>query len=100
VRAEAYGVTLVEAMVMGKPIVATDIDGSGVPWVNLHGVTGYNLPVGRPEPLAEALRGLLDDAGLRRRLGEAGRERYQNEFNARSMTRKTLDMYNSLLPAG
>ena len=100
VRAEAYGVTLVEAMVMGKPIVATDIVGSGVPWVNVHGVTGYNMPVGQPEPLAEALRGLLDNAGLRQSLGQAGRQRYQNEFNAQSMTRKTLDMYDNLLPAG
>jgi rhamnosyl/mannosyltransferase len=32
VRAEAYGVAMVEAMVMGKPVVATDITGSGVPW--------------------------------------------------------------------
>ena len=100
VRAEAYGVTLVEAMAMGKPIVATDIFGSGVPWVNVHGVTGYNLPVGRSQDLAEALRGLLDNAGLRQSLGRAGRQRYLDEFNAQSMTRRTLDMYDRLLPAG
>ena len=98
VRAEAYGVTLVEAMVMGKPIVATDIAGSGVPWVNRHGVTGFNMPVGQPGPLAEALRALLDDPALCRSLGRAGRQRYLQEFNADSMTRKTLDLYSRLQP--
>jgi rhamnosyl/mannosyltransferase len=99
VRAEAYGVTLVEAMAMGKPIVATDIVGSGVPWVNRHGVTGFNMPVGQPGPLAEALRALLDDPILRRSLGRAGRQRYLQEFNADSMTRKTLDLYSRLQSA-
>ena len=73
VRAEAYGVAMVEAMVMGKPIVATDIAGSGVPWVNVHGQTGLNVPVREPAALADALHELLADADLRRRMG-CGRE--------------------------
>ena len=40
---------------MGKPVVATDIAGSGVPWVNRSGVTGQNVPVGDSQALAEAL---------------------------------------------
>ena len=44
VRAEAYGVAMLEAMMMGKPAVASDIAGSGVPWVNRHGETGLNVP--------------------------------------------------------
>jgi rhamnosyl/mannosyltransferase len=97
VRAEAYGVAMVEAMVMGKPIVASDIEGSGVPWVNVDGQTGFNVPVGQPEPLADALLRLLKDVGLRRRLGTASRERYCTEFNADLMTHRTMDLYSRLL---
>ena len=100
VRAEAYGVAMVEAMVMGKPIVATDIAGSGVPWVNVDGETGYNVPVGQPAPLAEALDRLLHDADLRARLGAAARQRYLQEFSAELMTRRTINLYHSLRAAG
>jgi len=96
-RAEAYGVAMVEAMVMGKPIVATDIAGSGVPWVNRHEQTGLNVPVGDAQLLARTLERLLSDAGLRRRMGEAARRRYLNEFRAELMTERTLDLYDALI---
>jgi rhamnosyl/mannosyltransferase len=96
VRAEAYGVAMVEAMVMGKPVVASDISGSGVPWVNIHGETGFNVPVGQIEPLIGALRQLLDDAGLRQRMGAAARARYLREFNAELMTSRTVAVYQRL----
>lgn len=99
VRAEAYGVAILEAMVMGRPIVATDIVGSGVPWVNEHGVTGLNVPAGDPGALAGALRGLLQDAPWRQRLGAAARARYERDFQAANMTHRTLDLYRRLLPA-
>lgn len=98
VRAEAYGVAMVEAMVMGKPIVASDIAGSGVPWVNTG--TGLNMPVGQPGPLARGLLQILDDDALRERFGAAARERYLLEFNAGLMTRRTLGLYDRLLRAG
>jgi glycosyltransferase involved in cell wall biosynthesis len=98
-RAEAYGVAMVEAMVMAKPIVATDIPGSGVPWVNLHGRTGFNVPVGQAQPLAAALLTILSDADLRQRLGAASRQRFLAEFHAATMTRRFLDLYRRLVPA-
>lgn len=99
VRAEAYGVAMVEAMVMGKPVVATDIDGSGVPWVNADGHSGFNTPVGEAGPLADALNRLLDDASLRKRLGAAARQRYLQEFGADLMIDRTIELYRRLLPA-
>ncbi|MDP3823584.1 MAG: glycosyltransferase [Burkholderiales bacterium] len=95
-RAEAYGVAMLEAMVMGKPIVATDIKGSGVPWVNVDGGTGINVPAGEPRPLAEALTRLLEDAPLRETLGRAARQRYLQNFNAELMTRRTIELYQRL----
>ncbi len=96
VRAEAYGVAIVEAMVMGKPIVATDIPGSGVPWVNVHGVTGLNVGVRQPHQLGAALGQLLEDGALRARLGAMARRRYEQEFNAALMARRMLDLYHGL----
>ena len=99
VRAEAYGVAMVEAMVMGKPIVATDIAGSGVPWVNVHGRTGLNVPVRDPAALADALHALLANVDLRRRMGLASRRRYEAEFRAELMTRRMLHLYRGLAGA-
>ncbi len=96
-RAEAYGVAIVEAMVMGKPIVATHIPGSGVPWVNVHGETGFNVEVRRPDNLSAMLNLLLGDAPLRARLGAKARQRYLQEFNAALMTQRTISMYSRLL---
>jgi rhamnosyl/mannosyltransferase len=98
-RAEAYGVAMVEAMAMGKPVVTSDIAGSGVPWVNQHELTGLNVPVRDSGALADALNRLLCDAELRHRLGEAARGRYLREFSARRMTQRTLELYRRLLPA-
>lgn len=97
-RAEAYGVAMVEAMVMGKPVVATDIAGSGVPWVNVDGETGFNVPVRQPKSLAVALNRLLGDASLRDQFGQAARRRYLREFNPGLMTSRTIDLYSRLLP--
>lgn len=99
-RAEAYGVAIVEAMVMGKPIVATDIPGSGVPWVNLDGQTGFNVGVRQPAQLSATLTRLLEDKALRDRLGAAARQRYQSEFNNQLMTHRVSALYRSLHVAG
>lgn len=99
VRAEAYGVAMLEAMVMARPVVASDIPGSGVPWVNRHGETGLNVPAGRPDELAAAIRLLLDSPGLRERMGQAARQRYERDFGADRMARATIDLYRRIVPA-
>jgi glycosyltransferase involved in cell wall biosynthesis len=99
VRAEAYGVAILEAMVMGKPVVATDIPGSGVPWVNEHGHTGLNVPASDSAALTTALGSLLADEALRRRLGNNARARFESTFRAQRMTDQTLDLYRRVRPA-
>jgi len=99
VRAEAYGVAMLEAMVMGKPVVATNIEGSGVPWVNLHGVTGLNVSAQDPQALAAALKELIEDEPTRLRMGAAARGRYEADFRAELMTRRVAAVYHRLLGA-
>jgi glycosyltransferase involved in cell wall biosynthesis len=95
-RAEAFGIAMLEAMSVGKPVVATDIAGSGVPWVNVHGSTGLNVVPGSADALAEGLRRVLVDPPMGARFGEAGRQRYLNEFTAGTMTRRIVDLYRCL----
>lgn len=95
-RAEAFGVVLLEAMARGLPMVATEIAGSGVPWVNQHGVTGLNVPVGDAPALAAALSQLLADPKARVRMGQEARRRFESEFTASLATRRFMSLYGSL----
>jgi glycosyltransferase involved in cell wall biosynthesis len=96
VRAEAYGVVVLEAMARGKPVVTTQIPGSGVTWLNQPGLTGLSVPVRDPEALAAALNTVLADPALGSRLGMAGRERWRQHFQAATMVDMTLDLYHTL----
>ena len=97
VRAEAYGVVLLEAMAMGKPIVTTDIPGSGVPWVNQHEITGLNVPVGDSRAMAAALTRILKDDALAARFGQAGKQRFLTHLTADVMVARTLSLYQRVL---
>ena len=98
-RAEAYGVAMVEAMAAGKPVVASNIPGSGMPWVNADGQTGFNVPAHQPGALADALRRLLDDSAQRQQFGATARQRYLRHFSAGLMTQRTLALYRRLQPS-
>ena len=97
-RSEAFGVAMLDAMAMSKPIVSTDIEGSGVPWINQHRVTGLSVPVGEARALAQALSELLADRALSAGYGQAGRKRYAEDFTADRMTRQVIDLYHELVP--
>ena len=96
---ESFGQTQVEAALLGKPVVSTRLP-TGVPWVNLDGVTGLVVPPGDDAGLAAALQRLLDDPALARRLGAAGKERAEHEFTAEIMVDRTLSLYRELTSGG
>ena len=96
-RAEAFGVAMVEAMMMGKPVVACLIPGSGVPWVNHHEISGLNVEPGDAAALADALHRLLVDTAMMSSCGKMARLRYESEFSAELMVRRTLALYRRVI---
>ena len=70
---ESFGIVLLEAMAAGRPPVAFNIPGYRE--VVSHGQDGWLVPEIGPEPLAQALIALLGNPSLRRRMGEAGRQK-------------------------
>jgi len=76
---ESFGIVFLEAMAMGKPIVATKT--SAIPGVVREGVNGLLVGVNQPEKLALALEKLIENKDLRERLGRKGREIVEREFD-------------------
>jgi glycogen(starch) synthase len=88
---ETFGISCVEAMAFGLPVVATRA--GGLPEVVEDGVTGLLAPPGDSAALADAVCRLLADADLRRRMGEAGRERVLSQFTAKRIVQETITVY-------
>jgi rhamnosyl/mannosyltransferase len=97
-RTEAFGLSLLEAMACGKPVVATEL-GTGTSVVCEDGVNGIVVPPGDSAALRSALKRLLEDPALARRFGEAGREKVRTHYSVEAMTRSFVELYQRLLDA-
>ena len=96
-RSEAYGLSQIEAMASGVPVINTAIPHSGVPWVSLHGQTGLTVPVGDAGALAQAARRLVEEPGLAERLGQGARARALEQFRHDVMAERSLSLYADAL---
>lgn len=93
IRSEAFGVVLLEAMARGVPVVSSNIEGSGVPWVNLHGETGLNTKPGDAGELAQACNRILRDSALHRQLAEGAQRRFASHFTEDISVERMLTIY-------
>lgn len=96
-RAEAFGVVLLEAMSFGLPLVSSDIPGSGVPWVNQHGISGFNFTLGDPIALAHACNKILGSEALRKKLALGARQRFLSEFTEDVSINRMMELYDCLV---
>ena len=93
-RYESFGLTQVEAMMMGKPVVACDV--GGMKETVKDGETGRLVPPGDTDALREALDTLLTDVDLRERLGAQGRARYEAEFRNEVAVARNVELYTRI----
>jgi glycosyltransferase involved in cell wall biosynthesis len=93
---EGFSLPAIEAMCTGTPLVATD--GGALPEVTgADGDTVLQCRAGDVESLAGALCRGLDDAGLRERVGAAGRQRVLDRWTWRRCAELTVDQYREVL---
>ena len=93
---EAFGLALVEALACGKPAVTFTIDGSGVNYVSLNGVTGIEVQNRNVEEYARAITKLADDAPLRAQYGKNAAERVSQLFTFAKFKDNVVSLINSL----
>jgi glycosyltransferase involved in cell wall biosynthesis len=96
-RSEGMPLSVLEAMAAGLPVVASAVE--GLEEVVVDGKTGFLSPPGDAVALAERLRRLVDDPGLRRELGAAGHARAEKLFSLQSWRDAHFSLYRSLLAA-
>lgn len=90
---ELLGLTMLESMAVGTPVVCTDV--GGMPEYVLDGVTGYVVAPNDPAAIRERLLRILGDRDLASRLGRAGHEHVQ-QYSWANLASHTMEAYRSL----
>lgn len=88
---EGFGMVILEACALGKPVVTTAV--GGIPEILEHHRTGILVPPKDPEALAVAILSVLLDPALAQRLGEAGRRHVRAAFPVERMLRDIEALY-------
>ena len=97
-RTEGSPNSILEAMAAAKPVVATAV--GGVPDAVVEGLTGFMVPPGAAESFTAAVVGLLEDAELARRFGEAGQRRARERFSETRVLGDLQALYARVLTGG
>lgn len=94
-RSEAFGVTLLEGAMYGKPLISTEI-GTGTSFVNIDGKTGIVVPPADVKSLRNAMLTLDKEKELAIKMGKASRLRYEKLFTGKLMGQRYYKLYKKL----
>jgi glycosyltransferase involved in cell wall biosynthesis len=92
---EGFGIAILEAMAVGKPVVATCV--GGIPEFVLPGETGLLVEPGNAAALADAIASMLRDPDRATRMGANGRSRVQAGFQISTVVRRHEQVYEACL---
>ena len=88
---EPFGLTMLEALASGKPMIVTNA--GGMPEIIKDGINGFVVPIRDFEALAHRITQLIEDYKLRIRLGYTGRQIVENQYTKERVTQQTLSVY-------
>lgn len=92
---ETAPMVIQEAMASGVPVIASNI--CGIPFQVDDGKTGFLVPPGNADAIADQLRKLLFDSTARELFGAAAREKAEREFRAEAVAHRTIEVYKEML---
>lgn len=95
-RSEAFGVSLLEGAMYGKPMISTEI-GTGTSYININQETGLVVPPADPLALRQAMHFLWENTAIAEQMGEQAEKRYWAVFTAERMAVKYVEIYKKLL---
>ena len=95
-RAEAFGVSLLEGAMFGKPLISSEI-GTGTSFINIHEQTGLVVAPSNPWALQNAMEILWSNYEIAEKMGRAARARYEMYFTADKMIQSYTDCYKEIL---
>ena len=94
-RSEAFGISLLEGAMYGKPMISSEI-GTGTTYINIDGDTGLVVPPSDPQALGEAMRKLWDNPQMAADMGKRAEARYWELFSSETMASNYLALYEEL----
>ena len=95
-RSEAFGISLLEGAMYGKPMISSEI-GTGTTFVNIGGETGLVVPPSDPAALRQAMRYLWEHPDEAAEMGKRAEARYWKLFTAEQMVRSYAELYNDVM---
>jgi len=95
-RSEAFGISLLEGAMFGKPLISSEI-GTGTSYINASGETGLVVPPENPIELRQAMQFLWDNEEIASAMGHAALQRYWSNFTADQMVRSYMNLYEDVL---
>lgn len=95
-RAEAFGISLLEGAMYGKPLISCEI-GTGTTFINIDGETGLVAPPSVPAALGATMSQLWGQPELCRLMGRRARQRFEQLFSIEQMSRQYSALYREIL---
>ncbi|WP_374404557.1 glycosyltransferase family 4 protein [Niveibacterium sp.] len=94
-RSEAFGISLLEGAMYGKPLISSEI-GTGTSYINIDGETGHVVPPSDPEAFRAAMRDLWEQPARAAEMGEQAAARFERLFTSEMMIGRYMQIYRQL----
>jgi rhamnosyl/mannosyltransferase len=95
-RSEAFGVTLLEGAMCGKPLISAEV-GTGTSHININQQTGFVITPGCPRSLRDAMDQLYFHPARAAELGDNAQRRYQEHFTGEIMGQGYFEVYRRVM---